>query len=146
MWLHPWHMEVPRPGTESEHSCNPRHSCGNTRFFNPLCWAGDQTSVSTETCTTSIGFLTPLHHSRKSKVLSYNYRVTGYKVNIQNKYIMYKISCLYLYTHLYTNEHLKNKMKTKLFTITSKTWSKTKLMKTFKIYTLKMINPFAETN
>ena len=34
-----WHMKFLGQGSDSSHSCNLNHSCGNTRFFNPPCWA-----------------------------------------------------------------------------------------------------------
>lgn len=42
------------------HSCDLRHSCCNTRSFNPLCQARDQTHSSTLTRATEVGFLTHL--------------------------------------------------------------------------------------
>ena len=37
------HMEFLDQGSDLSHSCDLYHRCGNTRFFNPLCWVGDRT-------------------------------------------------------------------------------------------------------
>ena len=37
---------------------NPSHSCSNTRYFNPLCQAGDWTSTSAVTWAPTLEFLT----------------------------------------------------------------------------------------
>ena len=71
-WLWPRHMEVPRPGTESEPQCNLHHSCGNTDSFNPLSRAGNETQASTTSWGVAVGFLiNPLCHSRNSCTKSY---------------------------------------------------------------------------
>ena len=48
-WLPPGHMEVPGPGIESKSELRPRPQLQQHQILNPLCWAGDQTSASTET-------------------------------------------------------------------------------------------------
>ena len=50
------HMEVPRPGTESEPQLWPNHSCGNIRSFNPLHQDRDWTHTSTATQATEVRF------------------------------------------------------------------------------------------
>ena len=47
-WPHPWHMEVPWPGTESEPD---QFTAGS---FNPLHWARDWTCASTATRSTAV--------------------------------------------------------------------------------------------
>ena len=63
---HPWHMEVPRLGGESElqlpayttatatldlsRICNPNHSSWQRRILNPLSEAGGRTCVLMDTC------------------------------------------------------------------------------------------------
>ena len=42
---HPASGGIPRQGSDLSHSRNLHHSCGNTRSFNPLCWAGDRACV-----------------------------------------------------------------------------------------------------
>ena len=39
------HMEFLGQGSDPSCSCDLHYSCGNARCFNPLCWAGDGTSV-----------------------------------------------------------------------------------------------------
>ena len=62
---HPWHMEVPRLGVESEmqlqayatasamwdpsHVCNPLHSSKPCQVLNPLSKSRDQTHILTDT-------------------------------------------------------------------------------------------------
>ena len=43
---HPWHMEVPRPSTESKPELQPMSQLQQCQILNPLCWTGDQTSAS----------------------------------------------------------------------------------------------------
>ena len=43
LWLHPWHMNVPRPQTESKPQVQP---CGKARSFDPLRQAGDGTGTA----------------------------------------------------------------------------------------------------
>ena len=40
------------------HSCDLSCSCGNTRYFNPLCWTGDWTHTSAVTWVAAVRFLT----------------------------------------------------------------------------------------
>ena len=40
------------------HSCELHHSCGNTRSFNPLHWARNQTHTSAATQATAVRFFT----------------------------------------------------------------------------------------
>ena len=53
-------------GLNLSRRCNLRHSCGNSRSFNPLCWAGNWTHASAVTWATPVGFLNPLWHSGNS--------------------------------------------------------------------------------
>ena len=58
LWLHPQHVEVSGPETESElAAATLHHSCGNAGSFNPLHWAGAQTCISAVTQATVAGFL-----------------------------------------------------------------------------------------
>ena len=56
--VHPWHMEVLGPGTESKPQLQ---QCW---ILNPLCCTGDQTCTATETTPD----LKPLHHSRNFQI------------------------------------------------------------------------------
>ena len=55
---HPKHMEVARPGTESEPQLQKHW------ILNLLHWAGDQTGATTKTNQ----IINPLHHSGNSKI------------------------------------------------------------------------------
>ena len=58
LWLHSWHMEVPRLETESELRLQQLWQCWT---FNPLHWAGDWSAASsafTVTWAPAVGFLT----------------------------------------------------------------------------------------
>ena len=59
-FLEPHHgiWKFPGQGLNLSHSSNLCCSCSNTRFFNPLSWARDQTQASTATQHAAIGFLT----------------------------------------------------------------------------------------
>ena len=48
-WLHPQHMEIPGPGTESEPHLQPMPQLQQHRILNPLCQARDQTCANSET-------------------------------------------------------------------------------------------------
>ena len=55
-WPHPWHMEVPGPGTHvASHICNLCHSCGN-----PLCQGLNRQ------CQETRRIINPLSHSGNS--------------------------------------------------------------------------------
>ena len=56
-WLHPWHVEVPRPGIESKPQLQPTPQLRQSWILNPLCWPGDWTCTSAATVATAFGFL-----------------------------------------------------------------------------------------
>ena len=58
LWPHPWPMEVPRPGTESELQPRPTPQLPPNGTLNPLHWARDQTRTSLVTPATAVRFLT----------------------------------------------------------------------------------------
>ena len=67
--------KFPGQGLNPSHSCDLCCSCSNARYFNPLHWAGDQTSASIATQATAVGFLlhgatagTPSGHILRIKV------------------------------------------------------------------------------
>ena len=60
--LHPWDLEFPGPGIESELELRPAPQLQQCRILNPLHWAGDQTLISMETKQ----IINPLCHSRNS--------------------------------------------------------------------------------
>ena len=62
---HPWHMEVPGPGTESEPHLPPIPQLWQCQILNPLFWAGDWTGNSTETSQ----IINPLCRSGKSQTV-----------------------------------------------------------------------------
>ena len=55
---HPWHMEGPRPGTESEPELWPKPQLHQCWTFNPLWQAGDGTCTSVVSTAAAVGFLT----------------------------------------------------------------------------------------
>ena len=65
-WLHPWHMEVTGPETESE----LQQHCSNSVSFNPLHQAGGSHLYLCSDPGHCNGILNPLHHSRNSLILS----------------------------------------------------------------------------
>ena len=56
--LYQWHMEVSRPGTESELELQPTLQVQQQWTFNPLLGTGDWTQASATTQATAVGFLT----------------------------------------------------------------------------------------
>ena len=58
LWLHPQHMEVPRPGIESELPLQTNCSWGNVRSFNPLGHDRYWPWTSSLTSAAAVGFLT----------------------------------------------------------------------------------------
>ena len=48
-----------------------RHSCGNARSFNPLCWTGDWTCASSVTWAAAVRFLT--HCTTRGTPVTYSY-------------------------------------------------------------------------
>ena len=72
----PWHIEVPRPGTESELQLHDlHHSCGNTGSFHTLHWARDQTGASEATRVTAFGFLTHCAIAGTPKIYLFNFQI-----------------------------------------------------------------------
>ena len=53
-------MEFLGQGLNPSSNCDLLCSCGNTRSFSPLCWAGDQTHTSIAIWATEVRFLTYL--------------------------------------------------------------------------------------
>ena len=56
-WLHPWHVEVSRPGIESHLQLWPIPQLQQHWILKPLCWAGVWTCASIVTWATVVGFL-----------------------------------------------------------------------------------------
>ena len=76
LWSYPQHMEVPRPGTESELQLHDlHHSCGNTGSFHTLHWARDQTGASEATRVTAFGFLTHCAIAGTPKIYLFNFQI-----------------------------------------------------------------------
>ena len=65
-WLHPWHMEVPGPGTESELQLWPTPQLQQCRILNPLYWARDWAQQWPEPLQRQHQILGPQHHSGNS--------------------------------------------------------------------------------
>ena len=57
LWLYPGHMQVPRPGTESQPQLQPTPQLWQCRTFNPLCQAEDPNCTSAVTHASAAGFL-----------------------------------------------------------------------------------------
>ena len=74
-WLHPQHMEVPRPGIESELQLQ------QTRSFNPLHQPGIE-STSSVIWAAAVRFLPPLLHSRNSLAVEEDFYVIYSKIFI----------------------------------------------------------------
>ena len=45
LWPHPWHMEVPRPGTESKLQLRARPQCGNIRSLSHSTGPGTEPTI-----------------------------------------------------------------------------------------------------
>ena len=75
-------MEVPGQGLNLSRSCDLcRHSCGSTRSFNPLHWAGEWTCVSAMIWATAVRFLILLCHRRNSYSLFLYVQFVVYPIN-----------------------------------------------------------------
>ena len=48
LWSHPWHMDIPRPGTESKLQLQPTAPLQQCQIPNLLHWARGQTCATTE--------------------------------------------------------------------------------------------------
>ena len=82
--LHPQHMEVPGPGIESEPELQ---QLWQHRILNPLCWARDQTSATTETSQ----IINLPHHSGNSHQDFYSVYSAIYKNH--SNYLLLQIEC-----------------------------------------------------
>ena len=69
---HLWHMEIPGSGMESECSCNPRHSCGNTGSLTHYAGLGREQDPTAVTQTAAAGSLTHCTTAGIPKLLKTN--------------------------------------------------------------------------